>query len=350
MSSTPASLTSGPFGPGRTRLDPTPRRRRARRRHEPARRRPSGRTKGRSVAGATETSPSSPWVLTTRPSGTNGASIALAETSTSTCVAVDEPAAARTSVRIALMTRPCRPMTLPTSSGVERDLVRDVILAVVLDLDRRRRRDCRRATSRDSGRASSVSASSVMSPLLGGLVGGGPPRREPPRRRASSAAGFLGEPQRRLLGGGFLGGGLRLRRLGGLGSGLGGLLPRRLGLGCGLLGELGFLRREPRPRRRSWRSRCSLAAVSVGCAPLAIQASTFSTSISTVEGSRARVVAAEDLDETAVARRARIGGDDAVERRLLRAGACQADLDCQQVHLRVRRPRCGHTLQQSECS
>src|SRR5207302_2925049 len=43
---------------------------------------------------------------------------------------------------------------------------------------------------------------------------------------------------------------------------------------------------------------------------------------------RLRVVAADDLDELAVARRARIGGDDAVDRVLLRADPRQSQFHC----------------------
>src|SRR6516165_12790194 len=46
---------------------------------------------------------------------------------------------------------------------------------------------------------------------------------------------------------------------------------------------------------------------------------------------RLRVVAADDLDELAVARRARIGGDDAVDRVLLRADPRQPELYCHPV-------------------
>src|SRR4051794_11570 len=46
---------------------------------------------------------------------------------------------------------------------------------------------------------------------------------------------------------------------------------------------------------------------------------------------RLRVVAADDLDELAVARRARIGGDDAVDRVLLRADPRQPELHCHPV-------------------
>src|SRR3954452_21390691 len=46
---------------------------------------------------------------------------------------------------------------------------------------------------------------------------------------------------------------------------------------------------------------------------------------------RLRVVAADDLDELAVARRARIGGDDAVDRVLLRADPRQPEIHCPPV-------------------
>src|SRR5438093_5039822 len=46
-----------------------------------------------------------------------------------------------------------------------------------------------------------------------------------------------------------------------------------------------------------------------------------------------RVVAADDLDELAVARRARVGGDDAVDRILLRADPRQPELHCHVFYL-----------------
>ena len=72
----------------------------------------------------------------------------------------------------------------------------------------------------------------------------------------------------------------------------------------------------------------SFATDSVGCAPFASQPRTFSSSSSMSDGFVLRVVAADDLDELAVARRARVGGDDAVDRVLLRADPRQPQLHC----------------------
>ena len=70
------------------------------------------------------------------------------------------------------------------------------------------------------------------------------------------------------------------------------------------------------------------ATRSVGCAPLAIQALAFSTSStrrSAASFGLQRIEGAELLDEAAVARQARVGDDNAVERTLLGAAARQTN-------------------------
>ena len=70
------------------------------------------------------------------------------------------------------------------------------------------------------------------------------------------------------------------------------------------------------------------ATASVGCAPLPSQSLTFSSSSSISRGIGLRVVAADDLEELPVARRARVGRDDAVDRVLLGAHSREPELDC----------------------
>ena len=125
---------------------------------------------------------------------------------------------------------------------------------------------------------------------------------------------------RRLYGNRRLGGGLRLS----------------LGLRLGLLRECGLLGGSRRLRVLGDREKlrdglAELCALGDPCVDLLhVQLDR--------RGIGPRVVAAEDLDEPAVTRRTRISGDDAVERGLLRACTCKADLDCQNVHLRVGGP------------
>ena len=71
----------------------------------------------------------------------------------------------------------------------------------------------------------------------------------------------------------------------------------------------------------------SFCTCSVGCAPLRSHASALSPSMSTTDGSWRGRVLADDLDEAAVAGRARVGDDDAVASAASSCPPHQADLD-----------------------
>ena len=179
------------------------------------------------------------------------------------------------------------------------------------------------STSSSSSNSSSSSGrrqASVLSARVARRRAPRSPRRPAPRSAAGSSAAGLGRG--RCLGGGAwaFGRGL-LRRLLRRSTGRGGAEPAA--------GELGV-----RPAPPCSDSNCGphardgqeLLHRSVGWAPLRSQSSACSSSISTTRRLLAGLVLADDLDEPAVAGRARVGDDDAVRGLLLLAHPHEADL------------------------